>query len=430
MRRVELSRLTPAERRELVSRSAVPAGAVRDGAARIIAEIRAGGDAALAAAGARFGGGRAGPSLVPQEEIARAARALPDTVRQAIESAAANVRRAHQAQVPVDREVDTVPGVTVARRWAPLSRVGCYVPGGEAPLPSTLIMTVVPAQVARVPSIAVATPARADGTVAPVTLAAAALLGIDEVHAMGGAQAIAALAYGTETIRPVRKIVGPGNAWVTAAKLAVAAEVAIDMPAGPSEALVIADGDADPRHVAADLLAQAEHGVDSPVALVVWDATVAAAVLAAAERQLADLERSAVIRAALDGHGLVVIAPDRDAAITFADDYAPEHLSLHVTEPDDAVDRITAAGSVFVGPWAPEPVGDYATGANHVLPTGGLACSLGPLATADFGSWRQIQTLSREGLAALRPTVDALATAEGLTAHRAAVEIRFTDDAR
>jgi histidinol dehydrogenase len=291
-------------------------------------------------------------------------------------------------------------------------------------------MTVVPAQVAGVPSIAVATPARPDGTVDPVTLGTAAVLGVREVHAMGGAQAIGALAYGTETIRRVQKIVGPGNAWVTAAKLAVSAEVSIDMPAGPSEALVLADETAVPRHVAADLLAQAEHGPDSPVALVVTDPSIARAVLDEVESLLSRLERSAVIRSALDGHGLIVVAQDRETAIAFADEYAPEHLSIHLADPSDAADRITAAGSVFVGPWAPEPVGDYASGANHVLPTGGLACSRGPLSTEDFGSWRQVQTLTRPGLERLRGVVRALATAEGLTAHRAAVEVRFEEETK
>jgi len=244
---------------------------------------------------------------------------------------------------------------------------------------------------------------------------------------MGGAQAIAALAYGTETIERVEKIVGPGNAWVTAAKLAVAGECSIDMPAGPSEALVLADGSADPRFVAADLLAQAEHGADSPVVLVAIGPEVADAVVAAVGGLLDRLERSDVIAAALRDHGLVAVANGPGDAIRFATEWAPEHLSIHLEDPEPAVEQITTAGSVFVGRWAPEPVGDYASGANHVLPTGGLACSTGPLATEDFGSWRQVQRLTQGGLAALRPTVTRLATAEGLTAHRLAVDIRFEE---
>jgi histidinol dehydrogenase len=428
MRSIDLATITPEERRRLLQRSAVPSDEVRAGASEIVAAVRAGGDAALAAAGRRYGGGRPEGSRIPAADIARAGEALPAPLTEAIRRAADHVRSVHLAQLPSDHTVEPLPGISVVRRWAPLRRVGCYVPGGVAPLPSTLIMTVVPAQVAGVPSVAVAAPARRDGTIDAATLGAAAVLGVEEVHAMGGAQAISALAYGTETIAPVDKIVGPGNAWVTAAKLAVAAEVAIDMPAGPSEALVLADATAPARYVAADLLAQAEHGPDSPVALVVTDPSVAAAVLHEVEAMLAVLERADVIRAALDGHGLVVLAPDRDAAIAFADDFAPEHLSIHLARPAEAAERITGAGSVFVGPWAPEPVGDYASGANHVLPTGGLACSTGPLSTEDFGSWRQVQTLTRAGLAAVRPVVDALASAEGLTAHRAAVEVRFRED--
>ncbi len=429
MRRIKLSSLSAADRAALTSRSAVPAASVRESVAAIIDVVRNGGDAALAEAGERFGGSRPGGSQVPEAEIAAAVDALPAELTDAIRTAATNVRLVHRDQRPSDTSLEVLPGVDIERRWTPLRRVGAYVPGGTAPLPSTLIMTVVPAQVAGVGSIAVATPARSDGTLDPVMLATAGLLGVDEVHAMGGAQAIAALAYGTETIAPVDKIVGPGNQWVTAAKLAVAAECAIDMPAGPSEALAIVDGTAEPRYVAADLLAQAEHGVDSPAVLVTTDAAVAEAVLCEIDHLLTRLERAEVIRKALADHGLVIVAPDIDTAFAFADDYAPEHLSIHLAEPaaTRAVERVTAAGSVYIGAWAPEPVGDYASGANHVLPTGGLACSTSPLSTEDFGSWRQVQRLTRAGLRALAPAVTRLATAEGLTAHRTAVDVRFEE---
>ncbi|MDX1691307.1 MAG: histidinol dehydrogenase [Acidimicrobiia bacterium] len=425
IRRITLGDLSPSERARLLRRSAVASEDVRRVAADAVDAVRRGGDAALAEYGRRFGGSRPGGARVPAADIAAAVRGATDDFERAVRTAATNVRRVHESQRPRDSTVDVAPGVTVARRWAPLRRVGCYVPGGSAPLPSTLVMTVVPAQVAGVGSIAVATPAGPDGTVHPATLATAGLLGVDEVLAMGGAQAIAALAHGTETIDPVDKIVGPGNAYVTAAKLAVAGECAIDMPAGPSEALVLADATADPRHVAADLLAQAEHGPDSPVVLVGTDPGVLDAVVAAAGELLERLGRREIAEKALADHGLVVLAADRDDAIAFADAYAPEHLSLHLDDAADAVDRITGAGSVFVGAWAPEPVGDYASGANHVLPTGGLACAVSPLGTDDFGSWRQVQVLTREGLAGLRDTVTTLADAEGLDAHRLAVDIRF-----
>ncbi len=425
IRRLDLASLSAAERRALLSRSAVPNNDVLGHAAAIVEDVRRRGDIALAEAGRNYGGGRNGTARLPTAEIAACADRVDSALVAALRDAAYNVAAVCRDQRPNDCTVEVRPGVRVSRCWTPLRRVGCYVPGGTAPLPSTLIMTVVPAQVAGVRSIAVATPARPNGAVADVTLAAAALLGIKEVYAMGGAQAIGALAYGTETVEPVDKIVGPGNAWVTAAKLAVAGSCAIDMPAGPSEALVLADASADPVFVAADLLAQAEHGPDSQVLLVTADSAVADRVVAEAMRQLQQLSRREVVEQALAGHGLVAVAHDLEEALAFADAYAPEHLTIHLADPEAAVERVTSAGSVFVGAWAPEPVGDYASGANHVLPTGGLACSTGPLSVEDFGSWRQVQRLTREGLAALRPVVQQIATAEGLDAHLAAVEVRF-----
>jgi histidinol dehydrogenase len=286
-------------------------------------------------------------------------------------------------------------------------------------------MGVIPAQVAGVEEIVVTSPADENGDVSAVMLAAAGLMGVDEVYVTGGAQAIGALAYGTETIRPVEKIVGPGNAWVTAAKLAVYGDVGVDLPAGPSEALVIADSSADPEIIAADLMCQAEHGPESPVALVTPDSGLAAEVTAHIEKLLERLERSEIIRAALEDRGLIAVTGSLDEAIDFANQYAAEHLTVATANAETDALRTTAAGSVFVGHWAPESAGDYATRANHVLPTGGLAAAYGPLSVEDCGSWRQVQTLTREGLAALRPIITELATAEGLTAHRLAAEIRF-----
>ncbi len=426
MRRVVLADLSSAEQRALVDRSAVPSPEVRRSAAEIVDRIRRDGDAALAALGYRYGGGDGSP--VDAATLERSAEGLSVELVEAIETAIANVRAFHEPQRPRDGFFETVPGVAIERRWAPLRRVGCYVPGGSAPLPSTLIMTAVPARVAGVESIVVATPAGGDGSIDPVLAGTAALVGVDEVRLMGGAQAIGVLAHGTETIERVDKIVGPGNAWVTAAKLSVVGECAIDMPAGPSEALVLVDGSADPRHAAADLLAQAEHGPDSPVVLIGTDEGVLEAVLRSAEELLDRLSRRDVIDKALADHGLMVLAPDLDTAVAFADEFGPEHVSIHLADPAVAVDGITSAGSVYVGEWSPEPVGDYATGANHVLPTGGLACSMSPLGVEDFGSWRQVQTLDRNGLTALRPTIRALADAEGLDAHRLAVDVRFEDE--
>jgi histidinol dehydrogenase len=435
LRRLDLSSsvLDPAivaERDALVRRGAVPDPAIRDATRAILAEVRTGGDTAVRAANERFGGGRAdGRLLLDRAEIATAAERLAPDVRTALETAITNVRTFAQAQRPTTTVTVTAPGVEIERRWLALERVGCYVPGGLAPLPSSLVMTVVPAQVAGVPSIIVATPAAADGHVDPTVLGAAALLGIETIVVAGGVQAIAALAFGLPEagLAPVDRIVGPGSAFVTAAKLELAAEVGIDLPAGPSEGMVIADETADPRFIAADLITQAEHGPDSPAILVTTFPPLADAVERELDTQLAHQPRRAILERSLGDHGRIVLVADIDAAIAFSNAYGPEHLSIEVDEADAVAARIRNAGSVFVGPWAPESAGDYATGANHVLPTGGLARSSGALSVETFGKVVQIQRIDRSGLAGLRATITSLATAEGLAAHRDAVEIRFAE---
>lgn len=423
---MDLGGLDESGRRRLLRRSSVPDESVRRGAADICASVREGGDLALAEAGARFGGGRPRPEVGP-EEMAAAWNAGADELRSAIATAATNIETYHRAQLPADLSVETTPGVRIDRRWTPLRRVGAYVPGGKAAYPSTLLMTVIPARVAGVAEVAVASPADEAGMLHPALLAAAHHLGLAELYAMGGAQAIGALAYGTETIRPVDKIVGPGSAWVTAAKLAVLGECAIDMPAGPSEVLVLADAGSDPRLVAVDLLCQAEHGPDSPAVLVTTDPTLPARVMAEIDQLLPDLERAEILAKALNDHGLAVTAGGLEEAIEFANHYAAEHVTVMTENAAEVADRIHCAGSIYVGRWSPESAGDYATGANHVLPTGGLAAALNPLGVEDFGSWRQVQTIDEQGLAAIAPTIRSLATAEGLTAHRLAAELRFEE---
>lgn len=427
IRTIDLGNLDPVARRAVTRRSALPDLEIRAGAAAICADVARRGDGAVEEAGRRYGGNRPAGMVVDSGELARALRDAPKELVAALDEAMSNVETYHRSQVPRDQEVETVPGVRLARRWTPLDRVGCYVPGGKAAYPSSLIMTVVPARIAGVGEVVVASPADREGSLSPALLTAAAMLEVDEMYAMGGAQAIAALAYGTETIRPVDKIVGPGNAWVTAAKLAVLGVCAIDLPAGPSEVLVLADGSADPLLVAIDLLCQAEHGPDSPAVLLTTDAELGKEVIAEIGRLVPHLERGDVLATALSDHGLVVLAPDHDTAIAFADEYAAEHVSVLTADPETDAKRITGAGSVYVGRWSPESAGDYATGANHVLPTGGLARAAGPLCLEDFGSWRQVQTISQEGLTRLRPTIVELAGSEGLSAHRLAAELRFED---
>jgi histidinol dehydrogenase len=288
-------------------------------------------------------------------------------------------------------------------------------------------MGVVPAKVAGVEQIVVASPADAEGRLNGTVLGAAGLVGVDAFVVAGGVQAVGALAYGLPEagVAPVDRIVGPGSAWVTAAKLEVFGECGIDLPAGPSEVMVVADGTADPAHVAADLLSQAEHGPDSPALLVTWDSRFAGSVEGELERQLATAARREILERSLSSCALVVLAPTRAAALEFANDYAPEHLSVVVEDVEEAVARLRNAGSIFVGPYAPESAGDYASGANHVLPTGGLARSCGALSTESYGKFIQVQRITREGLSAIRTAVEAISEAEGLIAHRRAVEVRF-----
>ena len=414
----------------LARRGAVPDPAVRTAARAILAEVERGGSRAVAAASERHGGGPAdGRLVIRRDELQAAATALDPAIRDALESAIANVRRFAESQRPVTTRTEIAPGVEIERRWQPNGRVGAYVPGGAAAYPSSLVMTVVPARVAGVGSIVVATPAGPDGAVNPVLLGAAGLLDVDALVVAGGAQAIGALAFGlpAEGIEPVDLVVGPGNAWVTAAKLELAGLVAIDLPAGPSEGMVVAGPPADARTVAADLLTQAEHGPDSPAILVTTTEAFANAVEDEVERLLAAAPRQAILARSLAAHGRIFLVADLDAALVAVNAYAPEHLSVDVPDAEGFVARVRNAGSVFVGPWAPESAGDYATGANHVLPTGGLARGCGALAVETFGKFLQVQRLTRDGLAGLRPTITVLAAAEGLFAHAQAVEIRFRE---
>ncbi len=420
-----------ADRHALVRRGAVPDPAVRDAVRTTLGDVRQRGDEAVRDANARVGGGRADGSLVVgREELVAARDALTADVRRALDQAIANVTMFALDQHPATTHTTIAAGIDIERRWSPLASVGAYVPGGSAPYPSSLVMTVVPARVAGVPRIVVASPADRDGAMHPVLLGAAGLLEIDTLIIAGGAQAIGALAYGLPVagVDPVDRIVGPGNTWVTAAKIEVCGEIGIDLPAGPSEGLVLAAPPADPRIVALDLITQAEHGPDSPAILVTTDAGFADAVEREVNVLLATAARREILARSLADHGRIVIAPDLDTAIDFANDYAPEHLSVDVEPLEDTVARLRNAGSIFVGPWAPESAGDYATGANHVLPTGGLARSSGGLAVEAYGKWTQVQRITRDGLAGIRDTVATLATAEGLLAHRDAVTRRFELD--
>ena len=433
LRRLELARAESdpaiaAEVRALFRRGAVPDLRVREGARAILAAVKEGGDAAVREANVRHGGGRAdGALLVGRAEMEAARDALPPRIRTGLEQMIENIRRFAETELPQTRTTTIVPGVEIERRWVPLASVGVYAPGGSAAYPSSLLMGVVPAKVAGVGRVVVASPADPEGGLNQTLLGAAALVGVDEFIVAGGAQAVGALAYGLPEagVEPVDRIVGPGNAWVTAAKLEVFGECGIDLPAGPSEVMVVADATADPAHVASDLLSQAEHGPDSPALLVTWDAPFAALVEVELGRQLETAARRAILERSLGAGALIVLAADRDAALDFVNAYAPEHLSVVVDDVEEAVARLRNAGSLFVGPYAPESAGDYASGANHVLPTGGLARSCGALSTESYGKFIQVQRITRDGLARIRDAVEAISEAEGLMAHKRAVEIRF-----
>lgn len=393
--------------------------------AAILAEVRTGGDAALRRIVRRIEGYLPETFEVTRERRAEAAKAVSPQLKAALAQAKANIEAFHRAQLPAQVEVETMPGVRCVQRAVAIGRAGLYIPGGKAPLFSTVLMLALPARIAGCREVILCTPCGRDGRIAPEILYAADLCGVDRVFALGGAQAVAAMAYGTESIPRVDKIFGPGNRYVTKAKqLAGAADVAVDLPAGPSEVLVLADEDARPEFAAADLLSQAEHGDDSQAVLVCRSEEFAQRAIASVGEQAARLSRRDAIGNSLANSRIVVFS-DPDEQIAFADAYAPEHLIVAMRDAWDAAARITAAGSVFIGGYSPESAGDYASGTNHTLPTGGWARAYSGVNTDSFLRKITYQELSRKGLAALSPTVIAMAEAEGLGAHAAAVRVRM-----
>ena len=416
---MRILRLTKAtEEAVLASRRALSREAERV-AARIVEDLRRHGDAALFSWTKRLDGVALNPRnvWVSRGEMAQAARSVPKSLLAAVDHAARNIRAVARRQKPAEWTVAVEPGVRAGQRVRPIESVGCYLPGGRFSLVSTLLMTVVPAQVAGVQNIVVASPQPG-----PALLAAAARLGVTSLARVGGAQAIAALAYGTRSIPRVDKIFGPGNRFVTAAKKLVSGDCAIDLLAGPTEAIVFAaSGNA--KFMAADLIAQAEHDPDTISILVTTSPRLARAVAREAERQLSALPANTLARRALEKNGAALVAPDLPAAVRFINRFAPEHLTL----PSGAASllkQIESAGSIFLGPWSAQSFGDYASGTNHVLPTGGVARTRGGLSVADFVKCISVQEVSRAGAARLAPVAEEFARAEGLEAHRRSVEVR------
>lgn len=418
--RGSVSTLSTAERSRLMDRVPPSDDIVRTTAEAIIDVVRREGDVALVALARDYDNVRLKSLEVPRAAWREALQALEPDVRAAMERAAANIRAVHSAMVPVPIETSPEPGVTIGRRPDPLHRVGVYAPGGRAAYPSSVLMGVIPARVAGVDEVIICAPPSPNGLPAAVTLAAAELSAADRVFAVGGAGAIAAMAYGTETIPRVDRIVGPGNAYVAQAKLLVASAVAIDAPAGPSELLVIVDEEANPTRVAIELLAQAEHDPDAAVVLVAVGETIAERVVGEVERILPGQTRRAIIEQALADRGAVLTASSTQEAIAFANDFAPEHLLLATRDADALLESVRSAGTVFVGETSSVVFGDYMTGANHVLPTGGLARSYSGLSTLDFVRWTTYQRIDREAAGRLAQDVAAFADAEQLPAHAAA----------
>ncbi|QOL24629.1 histidinol dehydrogenase [Thalassotalea sp. LPB0316] len=422
------SALSISAQSQLLERPAIANNAqLSEQVASIIDQVSQGGDQVLFDLTEKFDGARLARLRVSTEQIEQAINSLAPARLNALETAYQQIKVFHQAQVFQDIRVETSPGVVCTLKSEAIESVGLYIPAGSAPLPSTVLMLGVPAQLAGCQRKVLISPPNNQGDIAPEVLAAAKLCGIDEIYAVGGAQAVAALALGTNTIAPVNKVFGPGNSYVTEAKKQLSQQVpgfAIDMPAGPSEVLVIADTSANPAFIAADLLSQAEHGADSQVVLVATDESLIEQVKAEITKQLAQLSRKAIAQASL-AHARFILVGDIEEAIDVSNQYAPEHLIVQTIEPNSLVGKLRNAGSIFLGDYTPESAGDYASGTNHVLPTYGYSKVVSSLSLADFSRRYTVQEISQQGLANLAPCLIELTDAEGLDAHQRAVTIRL-----
>ncbi|HIF5617874.1 histidinol dehydrogenase [Vibrio parahaemolyticus] len=423
MRTVVWQSLSEEQQDAILERPAIAEGAnITAAVADVIAKVRTQGDAALLELTEKFDRVKPESIRVPSKEINAASERLSAEMKQALEQAYSNIAKFHKAQKPQPIKVETQPGVMCEQVTRPIQKVGLYIPGGSAPLPSTVLMLGVPAKIAGCRKVVLCSPP----PIADEILYVAKLCGIDEVYNVGGGQAVAAMAYGTKSVSKVDKIFGPGNAYVTEAKRQVSNDfrgAAIDMPAGPSEVLVIGDETADPDFIAADLLSQAEHGPDSQVVLVTPSPIVADQVTDAVQRQLKALSRADIAQKAL-ASSLIIISESITQAVSISNYYGPEHLIVQTKNPRELLPLLDNAGSIFLGDWSPESAGDYASGTNHVLPTYGYTRTYSSLGLADFSKRMTVQELSAEGLQNLAPTVVTMAEAEGLDAHKRAVTIR------
>ncbi len=375
----------------------------------------------------RFGEENYTSLLVSNEEIEQAYKEVSKEFISGIKQMIKNITAVHQAQLPekMDTVVNTEKGIKVWREWRPIERVGLYIPGGKAIYPSSVLMSAIPAQIAGCKEIIMCSPARGNGQIPAPTLVAADMIGLTKIYKTGGAEAIAAMTFGTESIPNVYKIFGAGNSYVTAAKMLALETISIDMPAGPSEVFIIADKTANPAYIAADLLADGEHGEDSACVLITTSQEIAEKTIKEIEKQLPQLSTEARARESIRRYGLFAVVDSLDEAFAFTNEYAPEHLEIMTKNADSIVKKITNAGSVFVGNWTSKATGDYATGANHVLPTGGMAKMYPPLGVDAYGKWMQVQKCTKDGLRKIKKSVETVAAVEQLPAHKNSVSIRF-----
>ncbi|MDO5821182.1 MAG: histidinol dehydrogenase [Methanobrevibacter sp.] len=410
---------------ELIKRSQADINSVLTTVSDILNDVRENKDNAVKAYTAKFDKAELDDLKVSEEEIKKAYDELDDELIKALKSASANIEKFHKAQIPEEWEMEVIPGITAGQIIRPINSVGCYIPGGRAVYPSTILMTVIPAKIAGVDRIIACSPPGPDGKIQAAILVAADLAGVDEIYKCGGAQAIAAMAYGTESIAKVEKIVGPGNIFVTAAKKLVYGDVDIEFPAGPSEVLILADESAIPEYIAYDFLSQSEHDPNASCFLVTDSERIANESNELIEKFAKEAKRSEIIAESLEQHGHVILCNTMDEAIDFTNEYAPEHLIISTKDDKAVLDKIKNAGSIFLGKYSPVAAGDYGSGTNHVLPTGGGAKMYSGLSTETFIKKPTVQTLTKEGIKELSKTVLPIAEYEGFYAHADSIKVRL-----
>jgi histidinol dehydrogenase len=428
MKVIKLKDLPVEDYQRIMARSAGNDPAIMPKIKALMEDVRVRGDKPIYVdAEQRFAGQNFSSIKVSQAEVKQAYQEVSEDFIQSIKQMIKNITAVHKAQLPKRKDTVVYPeeGISVWREWRPIEKVGLYIPGGQAIYPSSVLMSAIPAQISGSTEIVMCSPARGTGQIPAPTLVAADMIGLTQIFKLGGPLAIAAMTYGTQTVPKVSKIFGAGGAAVTAAKMLALETISIDMPAGPSEVFIIADETATPAYIAADLLADGEHGDDSACVLVTTSQKVAEQTVEEIEKQLPKLATEVRTRESLRKYGLIAVVDSLKEAVEFANEYAPEHLEIMTEDPKKIVEGIINAGSVFLGDWTTKSAGDYATGANHVLPTGGMAKMYPPLGVDCYGKWMQVQKCSKEGLQKIRKTIEVLADTEELPAHKASTSIRF-----